>query len=83
MSLEFDNIFDAVVENKVEASELKNHSDLMIFIRSTMTESHYQTALERIEKLFEAKPNTPEGQELDKLITLVEAYEEIHYPFDK
>jgi HTH-type transcriptional regulator / antitoxin HigA len=33
-----------------------------------------------IEELFAAEPNTPEGDRLEVLSTLVEAYEEAHYP---
>jgi len=38
--------------------------------------------LKRIEFLFDvASPGTPEGNELEKLVTWVEAYEEEHFPF--
>ena len=43
-------------------------------------EQEHAAALEAIERLFEAEPGTPEGAELDELITLVEEYEDIHYP---
>jgi HTH-type transcriptional regulator/antitoxin HigA len=46
------------------------------------TDEDYQAALEEIELLFEAKPNTPNGDKLDVLTTLVQAYEENHYPID-
>ncbi|MFA0415430.1 hypothetical protein AB4520_16815 [Vibrio renipiscarius] len=46
------------------------------------SESDYKTALKRIESLFDvAEPDTPEGDELEKLAALVEAYEEKHFPF--
>lgn len=48
-------------------------------IRPIKTEDDYQAALERIEVLFTAKPDTPEGDELEVLITLVSAYEDEHY----
>ena len=44
------------------------------------TEADYQAALARIEAIFEAKPGTPEGDELDLLSTLVELYEEEAFP---
>ncbi|MES2764498.1 MAG: DNA-binding protein [Bacteroidota bacterium] len=40
----------------------------------------HKKALKRIEELWEAEPNSPEDDELEILVTLVEAYEEIHYP---
>lgn len=48
-------------------------------IRPIKTEEDYQIALEKIESLFNAKPDTPEGDHLEVLTTLVEAYEEKHY----
>ena len=49
-------------------------------IRPIKTEADYQAALKEIEALFEAAPNTPEGDRLDVLTTLVQAYEEQYYP---
>lgn len=49
-------------------------------IKPIKTEDDYEAVLERIEALFEAEPNTPQGDELDVLITLVSAYEDEHYP---
>lgn len=39
------------------------------------THANYRAALEEIESLMTAKPNTAEGDRLDVLATLVEAYE--------
>lgn len=49
-------------------------------IRPIKNEQDYNSALSRIEKLWGAKLDTPEGDELDILITLVESYEMKHYP---
>jgi len=49
-------------------------------IRPLKTETDYDAALREIERLFDAAPNTPEGDRLDVLTTLVEAYEAQHYP---
>jgi HTH-type transcriptional regulator/antitoxin HigA len=46
------------------------------------TEADHAAALARIEELFCAKPDTTEGDELDLLVTLVELYEEKHFPMD-
>jgi HTH-type transcriptional regulator/antitoxin HigA len=48
-------------------------------IRPIKTETDYRAALAEIETLFDAVPNTPEGDRLDVLTTLVEAYEAQHY----
>jgi HTH-type transcriptional regulator / antitoxin HigA len=39
------------------------------------TERDYHKALKEIEKFWDVKPNTPKGDRLDVLVTLVEAYE--------
>ena len=36
----------------------------------------HDAAMDRIEAIFDAKPGTPQGDELDLLVTLVELYEE-------
>ena len=49
-------------------------------IKPIRSEADYQEALKEIEKLLESQPDTPEGDRLDVLVTLVEAYEAKHYP---
>lgn len=51
-------------------------------IRPIRTESDYSAALARIEGLMNARPGTSEGDRLDVLVTLVEAWEREHYPMD-
>jgi len=46
------------------------------------TEADYDAAMARIEAIFDAKPGTPDGDELDLLVTLVELYEEKAFPMD-
>ncbi|MCY4585445.1 MAG: hypothetical protein OXB98_05340 [Bryobacterales bacterium] len=46
------------------------------------TEQDYFSTLKEIEGLMTAKPNTTEGDRLDVLVTLVEAWEARNYPFD-
>lgn len=48
-------------------------------IKPIKTEADYQAALAEIEQLFDAKPGAPEGDKLEILTTLVEAYEEKYY----
>ncbi len=49
-------------------------------IKPIHNESDYQAALKEINALLESKPGTPEGDRLDVLVTLVEAYEAKHFP---
>ena len=49
-------------------------------IRPIKTEQDYKTAISRIEELWGAKKDTPEGDEFDLMVTLVESYEMKHYP---
>lgn len=67
---EYDKIDVAVFEEKVL---------YMMEIKSIKHEANYEAALAEIEQLFEAKPGTPEGERLELLAGLVEAYEELHY----
>lgn len=53
----------------MEIAPLKNRRD-------------YRQALKEIETLMQARRNTPEGDRLDVLVTLVEAWERKHYPLD-
>ena len=49
-------------------------------IHPIKTEQDYDAALAEVEKLWNAQVDTPEGDKLDVLITLVEAYEAKHHP---
>jgi HTH-type transcriptional regulator/antitoxin HigA len=42
----------------------------------------YKRVLKEIESLMMAKRNTPDGDRLDVLVTLVEAWEAKHYPLE-
>ena len=53
----------------MEIAPLKNRRD-------------YRQALKEIETLMHARRNTSEGDRLDVLVTLVEAWEHKHYPLD-
>jgi HTH-type transcriptional regulator / antitoxin HigA len=46
------------------------------------TDTDYQDALKEIERLFDAPYGSKEGDKLDILVTLVEAYEEKHFPIE-
>src|ERR1017187_4816033 len=46
------------------------------------TQHDYRRVLKEIEGLMTAKRNTPEGDRLDVLVTLVDAWERKHYPLD-
>ena len=51
-------------------------------ITQVKTEADYDAALARISELLGAEPYSPEDEELDRLSTLVEEYEDEHYPMD-
>lgn len=51
-------------------------------IRPIRNTTDYEAVLAEIESLFDAQPNTPEGDRLDVLTTLVEAYEAQVFPID-
>jgi len=51
-------------------------------IKPVRTKADHRAALKQIESLMNARANTPEGERLDVLVTLVEAYERKHFPMD-
>jgi HTH-type transcriptional regulator/antitoxin HigA len=52
----------------------------MMQIRPIRTDADHSAALRRIDELMDAEPGTPASDELDVLATLVEAYEDRHFP---
>ena len=52
----------------------------MVNIKPIRTEEDYEAALARIDEIFEAEFDSPEGKELDVLVDLVELYESKHVP---
>ena len=46
------------------------------------TTAQYEATLARIEEIFDAKPGTAKGDELELLVLLVETYEDKTYPID-
>jgi HTH-type transcriptional regulator/antitoxin HigA len=51
-------------------------------IKPIKSKRDYDAALKEVQQLWNAEPNTPDGDNLEILITLIEAYEEKHYPID-
>lgn len=51
-------------------------------IKPIKREADYEQALHRVEELWEAPENSPESDELNVIVTLIEAYEREHYPID-
>ena len=51
-------------------------------IKPIKTDADYRAALAEVEKLMMAEADSPEGEKLEVLATLVEAYEAKHFPLD-
>ena len=51
-------------------------------IKPIKTKADYKAMLAEIEGLMMARANTPEGERLDVLVTLVEAYERKHFTME-
>ena len=49
-------------------------------IRPIKTRADYRTALKEVERLWEAEPGTADGDRVDVLVTLIEAFEARHFP---
>jgi HTH-type transcriptional regulator/antitoxin HigA len=54
----------------------------MVSVNPIHSEADYEAALAEIECIMDAKPNTPKGDRLDILVTLVQAYETRNYPIE-
>jgi HTH-type transcriptional regulator / antitoxin HigA len=51
-------------------------------IRPIRTKADHRWAMKEVERLWDAVPGTPDGDRVDILVTLIEAYEEDHFPID-
>ena len=51
-------------------------------IKPIRTQRDYHTALKRLEVIFDSKPGSKEGDELEVLGLLIEKYEQEHFPID-
>ena len=51
-------------------------------LKPIRTKRDYEAALKEVERLWGAKPGTRDGDRLDVLATLLDAYEAEHYPMD-
>jgi HTH-type transcriptional regulator / antitoxin HigA len=55
---------------------------MRIELKPIRSEADYEAALAEVERLWGAKSGTPDGDRLDVLATLVDAYEAEHHPMD-
>jgi HTH-type transcriptional regulator/antitoxin HigA len=51
-------------------------------VKPIKTKKDYQNALKRLEIIFDAKPGTTQGDELELLGILIDKYEHENYPID-
>jgi len=51
-------------------------------LKPIRSKSDYEDSLAEVERLWGAKSGTPEGDRLDVLATLIDAFETEHYPMD-
>jgi HTH-type transcriptional regulator / antitoxin HigA len=51
-------------------------------VKPIRTRRDYESAMKAIERFWGARAGTPEGDRLDVLATLIDAYEAQHYPMD-
>ena len=52
-------------------------------LQSIKNEEDYNQALERLKDIFDAKPNTKDGEELEILGGLISEYEDEYFPIEK
>ena len=51
-------------------------------IKPLRTDADYRAALKEVEGLMNAEPDTPDSDQLNVMVTLIEAYEARHFPMD-
>jgi HTH-type transcriptional regulator/antitoxin HigA len=51
-------------------------------VKQIRSETDYEAALVEVERLWGAKSGTLQGDRLDVLVTLIDAYETEHFPID-
>lgn len=54
----------------------------MADVKPIRSEADYEGALAEVERLWGTKSGTPEGDRLDVLATLIDAWESEHHPMD-
>ena len=52
-------------------------------IKPIKTKADYRAALKAVERLMSARQGTRDGERLDLLVTLIEAYERKHFPMER
>ena len=55
---------------------------MYITVPVVKTPEDYQAALTRLEEIFHAQPGTPESDEADVLVMMINAYEDKNYPIE-
>jgi HTH-type transcriptional regulator/antitoxin HigA len=51
-------------------------------VKLIKSEKEYEQALDRLDVIFDASPNTTEGDEAELLVVLIEKYEEENFPIE-
>ena len=51
-------------------------------VKVIKTEKEYNQSLERLDEIFDAPPDTPEGDEAELLVILIEKYEDENFPIE-
>jgi len=52
-------------------------------LRGINKHTEYRADLDKLERILAACPGTPEGEEFERLVIKIEAYESEHYPIPK
>lgn len=61
---------------------MQTRYEAVMNVRPIRTKADHRWALKEVERLWDAEPGTPDGDRVDVLVTLIEAYEERHFPIE-
>ena len=59
---------------------IRSMSNRCEMLRPIKTDADYEAALARVAELMDCEDDSPEGEELDLLATLIEVYDDKHFP---
>jgi HTH-type transcriptional regulator/antitoxin HigA len=71
-----------IISRRILREFWEKHPDATVPLQTWYhdSEADFRAALKEVENLPDSQPGTPEGDRMDVLVTLIEAYETRHYP---
>ncbi len=65
---------------KIEIGGYYKNEEILVNIKPIRNENDLTNVFIRLESIFQADKGTPEAEEMELLVSLIEAYEDEYYP---